>query len=55
MRVSVGAVNVRNGNFVYFDNAQRKLRPEHFMASGALPPGFRPSKSMASSIGTAGW
>ena len=40
MRVSVGAVNVRNGNFVYFDNAQRKLRPEHFMASGALPPGF---------------
>jgi len=39
-RVSVGAVNVRNGNFVYFDNAQRKLGPEHFMASGALPPGF---------------
>jgi NTE family protein len=39
-RVSVGAVNVRNGNFVYFDSAQRKLGPEHFMASGALPPGF---------------
>jgi len=40
MRVAVGAVNVRNGNFVYFDSAERKLRPEHFMASSALPPGF---------------
>ena len=40
MRVSVGAVNVRTGNFVYFDNTGRTLRPEHFMASGALPPGF---------------
>jgi len=40
MRVSVGAVNVRTGNFVYFDNTERALRPEHFMASGALPPGF---------------
>jgi NTE family protein len=40
MRVSVGAVNVRTGNFAYFDNRQEKLRPEHFMASGALPPGF---------------
>ncbi|WP_426662003.1 DUF3734 domain-containing protein [Rhodanobacter aciditrophus] len=40
MRVSVGAVNVRTGNFVYFDNSRERLRPEHFMASGALPPGF---------------
>ncbi len=40
MRVSVGAVNVRTGNFVYFDNTTQRLRPEHFMASGALPPGF---------------
>lgn len=40
LRVSVGAVNVRTGNFVYFDNTERKLRPEHFMASAALPPGF---------------
>lgn len=40
LRVSVGAVNVRNGNFAYFDNTQQRLRPEHFMASGALPPGF---------------
>ena len=36
----MGAVNVRSGNFVYFDTAERKLGPEHFMASGALPPGF---------------
>jgi NTE family protein len=40
IRVSVGAVNVRNGNLVYFDTAERRLRPEHLMASGALPPGF---------------
>lgn len=40
MRVSVGAVNVRTGNFAYFDNRHETLRPEHFMASGALPPGF---------------
>jgi NTE family protein len=39
-RVSVGAVNVGTGNFAYFDNTHIKLRPEHFMASGALPPGF---------------
>lgn len=40
MRVSVGAVNVKSGNFVYFDNTRQRLRAEHFMASGALPPGF---------------
>lgn len=40
MRVSVGAVNVATGNLVYFDNQNTTLRPEHFMASGALPPGF---------------
>ncbi|WP_250451749.1 patatin-like phospholipase family protein [Caballeronia sp. ATUFL_M2_KS44] len=39
-RVSVGAVNVATGNFAYFDNTRIKLRAEHFMASGALPPGF---------------
>jgi NTE family protein len=41
-RVSVGAVNVATGNFTYFDNTHTKLRPEHFIASGALPPGFAP-------------
>jgi NTE family protein len=40
IRVSVGAVNVRTGNLAYFDNTKMRLEPEHFMASGALPPGF---------------
>lgn len=40
MRFSVGAVNVRTGNFVYFDNTTRDILPEHVMASGSLPPGF---------------
>ncbi len=41
-RISVGAVNVGTGNFVYFDNHRTTLRAEHFMASGALPPAFAP-------------
>jgi len=40
MRLSVGAVNVRTGNFAYFDSGEIAIRPEHIMASGALPPGF---------------
>ncbi len=40
MRFSVGAVNVRTGNFVYFDNTTREILPEHVIASGSLPPGF---------------
>ena len=40
MRLSIGAVNVRTGNFAYFDNASDRIGPEHVMASGALPPGF---------------
>ena len=40
MRVSIGATNVSTGNFVYFDNTEMKLHPKHFVASGALPPGF---------------
>ena len=38
MRLAVGAVNVLNGNFAYFDNEQDTIAPEHIMASGALPP-----------------
>ena len=38
VRLAVGAVNVLDGNFVYFDNAQDTIAPEHVMASGALPP-----------------
>jgi NTE family protein len=40
MRFSVGAVNVQTGNFAYFDNSSDVIRPEHVMASGALPPAF---------------
>lgn len=40
IRVSVGAVNVRDGNFAYFDNRRMRLEPRHFLASGALPPAF---------------
>ena len=44
-RLSVGAVSVTSGNFKYFDNFEfrklnKKIGPEHIMASGALPPGF---------------
>lgn len=41
-RLSVGAVNVRSGNFAYFDTRRDRITPEHIMASGALPPGFPP-------------
>jgi NTE family protein len=37
-RLSLGAVNVRSGNLVYFDNVTQVVGPEHVMASGALPP-----------------
>lgn len=40
VRLSLGAVNVRTGNFAFFDNRDIKIGPEHVMASGALPPGF---------------
>lgn len=41
-RLSLGAVNVRSGNFVYFDTTTHVIGPEHVMASAALPPGFPP-------------
>ena len=42
VRLSVGAVNVRTGNFQYFDSAKQRIDVRHIMASGALPPGFPP-------------
>jgi NTE family protein len=39
-RLMVGAVNVKSGNFVSFDNTMQQIGPEHIMASGSLPPGF---------------
>ena len=42
VRLSVGAVNVRTGNFEYFDSSRQKIDARHIMASGALSPGFAP-------------
>ena len=42
VRLTVGAVNVRTGNFAYFDSKHMRIGPEHVMASGALPPGLPP-------------
>src|SRR5918993_361608 len=39
-RFGVGAVNIKTGNFIYFENQTHKIAAEHIMASGALPPGF---------------
>jgi NTE family protein len=43
MRFSVAAVNVRTGNFVYFDNTTHRIGPNHVIASGSLPPRFPPT------------
>ena len=40
MRFSVGAVDVRSGNFTYFEPGSERIGVEHIMASGSLPPAF---------------
>jgi NTE family protein len=40
VRLSLGAVNVRTAESVYFDNRYTRITPDHVLASGALPPGF---------------
>jgi NTE family protein len=42
VRLSLGAVNARTGESIYFDNQAHKITASHVMASGALPPGFPP-------------
>ena len=42
VRLSVGAVNVRTGGAIYFDNLQTRIGTEHVLASAALPPAFAP-------------
>ena len=54
-RLSVGAVNVRTGNFVYFDTLNERIGPEHIMASGALPPALPPVAIDGDIIGMAAW
>jgi len=40
VRLTVGAVNVRNGEMRYFDSREEPLAIDHVLASGALPPAF---------------
>ena len=42
IRLSLGTVNARTGESVYFDTATHRIDASHVMASGALPPGFPP-------------
>ena len=42
VRLSLGAVNVRTGNTIYFDNRRTMIGPMHVLASAALPPAFAP-------------
>jgi NTE family protein len=42
IRLSLGAVNARTGESVYFDTQTHRITASHVMASGALPPGFPP-------------
>jgi NTE family protein len=42
VRLSVGAVDLENGNFRYFDTKTDRIDARHIMASGALPPGLPP-------------
>ncbi len=37
-RYTTSAVNVESGNFIIFDSLRERIRAEHVMASGALPP-----------------
>ena len=40
IRLTVGAVNVRNGEMRYFDSRDEPVHLDHVIASGALPPAF---------------
>lgn len=42
IRLSLGAVNARTGESIYFDTTTHRITASHVMASGALPPGFPP-------------
>ncbi len=39
-RLSLGSVNINDGEIRYFNNINYLIGPEHIMASSALPPGF---------------
>lgn len=54
VRLGVGAVNVLDGDFVYFDNIRDEIAPEHVMASGALPPALPMVKTGTDHFGDGG-
>ena len=41
-RLTVACVDIESGEEVYFDSAREAIRPEHILASTALPPAFPP-------------
>jgi len=51
MRFSVGAVNIRSGNFVYFDSTTHKIGPSTSWRAGRCRPAVLRSTWTASSIG----
>ena len=40
IRFSVGAVNVRTGNFAYFDNAETEIRTEYVLGAALCREAF---------------
>jgi NTE family protein len=40
VRLSLGVTHISSGKLRYFDSKFMQIKPEHVMASGALPPGF---------------
>jgi Protein of unknown function (DUF692) len=40
VRFSIGAVNVRSGNFIYFDTATHTIRPEQYHGERRAPTRF---------------
>ncbi len=51
MCFSVGAVNARTGNLVFFETATHWIRPEHVTQSEALPTVFPRSESRGALLG----
>lgn len=44
VRLTLGAVDIEQGNFVCFDSNEQRIGPEHVLASSSLPPGFPPTE-----------
>ncbi|CAH2604261.1 Patatin-like phospholipase family protein [Rhodovastum atsumiense] len=40
VRLSLGVTDIADGRLTFFDNRDRRIGPEHVLASGSLPPAF---------------